>query len=61
MINKLLNKLSQFLLCTKWIDKSLLIAVVYTTAMLQRGSGNRSQMGACPPLVTIEQNGLSTE
>jgi hypothetical protein len=38
-MNKLLNKLSQFLLCTKWIDESLFDCRVYTTARSQRGGG----------------------
>jgi hypothetical protein len=34
--------------------KVFFIAVVYTTVRLRRGGGNTSQVGVCPPLVTIQ-------
>ena len=61
IINKLLNKISQFLLFTKRTDKGIFDWVVYTTARSRRGGRNTSQVGVCPPLVTIQLDECLTE
>jgi hypothetical protein len=59
-INYLINYHNFYFVQNGW-TKIFLIAMVYTTARLQWGSENTSQMGVCPPLVTIQQDGCPTE
>ena len=53
IINYLINY-HNFYFVQNGYTKVFLIAVIYITARSQQGGGNTSQVGVCPPLVTIQ-------